>query len=350
VKKQDSRIPIAIVGLSFGKGIIDQLQQPPASSLFRLAAVCDLRREAADESAERYGVKAYHSLQELLRDPSIPAVGLFTRPEGRADLLRQILDAGKDVITTKPFELDPLEAGSVLRHARELGRVIHLNSPSPRLTPDLEQIELWRSEFDLGRLVSARGEVWASYFERADDSWMDDPCLCPAGPMMRLGIYLVNDIIRLAGRIASVNVITSRIRTGRPTPDNALISIVCASGCLASVYASFCVDDGDRYSNGLILNFERGTLYRNVGSDRLFPGSGKAQLSLVTHDHGVRRVAAQRVLDECSGVYQWEQFHQAVQNREPIAETYIEQIVEGVQLLDTIRHQTTAAPLVAAHP
>ena len=72
------------------------------------------------------------------------------------------------------------------------------------------------------------------------------PLTLAGGAMMRLGIYLINDIIQLAGPLEQVSLIGSRVRTGRPTFDNAMLTMSCASGCLASVYASFCVDDGDR--------------------------------------------------------------------------------------------------------
>lgn len=334
---QDPRISIAIVGLSFGGGIVEQLLQQPASSLFVLKGVCDLQRKVADAYASRFGVATYYSLEEVLRDPEIEAIGLFTRPHDRGELMRQILAAGKHIITTKPFELDVSEAASTLELAQRTGRIIHLNSPGPELTPDMEQIERWRSEFDLGRLVSARGEVWASYFEKADGSWMDDPHHCPAGPMMRLGIYLINDIVRLGGPISTAHVQTSHIRTGRPTPDNAMLAFTCESGCLASVYASFCVEDGDRYSNGLTLNFERGSIYRNVGKERHPSGEGKAHLSLIIESMGRRQVAAERVLDDCLGVYQWKAFHAAIRERQPMAADYVTCILEGVRLLEVLR-------------
>ena len=50
--------------------------------------------------AERLGVKAYTDLDELVADPDIPAIGLFTGPVGRADLVRRIIRAGKDVMMT----------------------------------------------------------------------------------------------------------------------------------------------------------------------------------------------------------------------------------------------------------
>lgn len=328
---------LAIVGLSFGRHIIHLLQQPEVARYFKLVAVSDLRKKLADETAAQYGVKAYYSLEQVLQDDSIAVVGLYTQPNGRARLLREILRSGKDVMTTKPFELDADEAEDVLAEARRLNRVVHLNSPSPEPTRDMLQIQTWSENFDLGRLVSARGEVSASYFEDCDGSWMDDSNLCPGGAMMRLGIYLINDIIRLAGPIDQCNLMGSRVRTGRPTPDNALLTMSCAHGCLASVYASFCVDDGNRYSNGLTLNYERGTIYRNIGANCPAPQLGTAHLSLVMREEEDCRIVAKNEVAEISGLYQWENLHRAIVNAESIHDDYVQKIVEGVRILSIMR-------------
>ena len=117
----------------------------------------------------------YTDLDKLLQNEEIPTIGLFTGPVGRAGLLDRIIEAGKDVITTKPFENDPAAATDVLEEAKRLGRVIHLNSPNPGLSPDLAAIQRWRNELDMGAPVAARADVWAHYREEADGSWYDDP-------------------------------------------------------------------------------------------------------------------------------------------------------------------------------
>jgi len=332
-----SPIPLAIVGLSFGRHVLGLLQQSPAARLYKLVAVCDLQENLTQEVAACYNVKAYSSLDQVLEDESIQAVALYTQPSGRAKLISKILHAGKHVMTTKPFELEAEAAEAVLREAQSMDRVIHLNSPGPELTRDLIQIQSWAEEFDLGRLVGARGEIWAPYFEKADGSWMDDPWACPGGAMMRLGIYLVNDIIHLAGAVDQVTLNGTRIRTERPTPDNALLTMTFASGCLASVYASFCVDDGDRYSNGLVLNYERGTIYRNIGTPRDLPKSDKANLTLVMRDGETRHIMEEKALHDVFGVYQWENFYRAIVQRKSIEDSYIQKIVEGVKVVEAMR-------------
>jgi predicted dehydrogenase len=324
---------IAVVGLNFGRHIVREITEGEGAEHLRLAAVCDLREDVAQEVAREKGVKAYSELEEVLGDPDIPAVGLFTGPEGRADLIRRIIYAGKDVLTTKPFELDPDAALKVLREARELGRVVHLNSPAPLAPPDLAQIQAWVRQYELGRPVACRADVWVSYREKADGRWLDAPDKCPVAPIFRLGIYLINDLVCLFGPAVKVQVLHSRIFTGRPTPDNAQLGILFQNGALANVYASFCIDDKQYYQNSLVLNYQSGTVYRNIGPLENPMESDTTQLSLAARNGEETNLTEFVTLDGHPGVYQWEAFVRAVRGEKLADEVTPEQIVAGLKVI-----------------
>lgn len=307
-----NRIDIAMVGLNWGDAIIrDQILNGPASKFFRLAAVCSKEKDRVDACASAYGVKGYYKLDDLLNDGNFPAVCLMTGPFGRAALIRKIVEAGKHVMTTKPMEVDPAAALQVLELAKSLGRVVHLNSPTPLPSPDVAQILQWRKELALGRPIAARADIWANYREAADGSWYDDPEKCPVAPIFRLGIYLINDLIRLIGRPVAVSVMSSRLRTGRPTPDNAQISLLFENGAMANIFSSFCVNDAQWWLSSLTLNHENGTVYRNVGPSLHGAPRKHPELSVVINrdgaPHTLRTVAEGSTED-----YQWEAFRRAI--------------------------------------
>ena len=310
--------------MNYGRWIIESLTDPEkAGRFFQLEAVCDLDSARVEEIVAKTGARDL-TFEQLLADPDIPAVGLFTGPAGRAELIRKIIRAGKDVMTTKPFELDVESAVDVLDEARRLGRIVHLNSPSPLPPLDLVQIGKWREEYDLGSAVGCLAETYASYHEKADGGWYDDPARCPVSPVFRIGIYLINDLVQLFGEPESVQVLTSRIRTGRPTPDNAQMGILFKNGAIANVFASLCVDDGQRWSDSLALHFEKGTIYRNVGP-LVFGGGpeGTVALHLVAARPESEPAVETIRLETRSGQYQWEAFYRATQGEKletPIAE------------------------------
>ncbi len=331
------RIKLGMVGLNFGRKLIESnFRNGPASTFFDLSAVCDLNQQRANAVGEELGVSVHHSLESLLEDPDISALALITGPAKRAKYIRQIIESGKDVMTTKPLELDSSAALQVLQLARELGRVVHLNSPAPFPSPDLSQILEWQSSHELGRPIAARADVWASYREEADGSWYDDPELCPAAPIFRLGIYLINDLIRLIGNPVSVSVMESRILTGRPTSDSAQLSLRFENDALATIFGSFCVNDGHWWRNSLTLNYENGTVYRNVGPTWGFDPRFEPELELVTYDGTVQQVKKKGIKGS-SEDYQWGAFYQAIQGQPQRGELGPEQMAISLRVIEAMK-------------
>ena len=330
---ESSPIALVAVGLNYGRHVVEALMQDGGDPHVRLVGLCDLDRAKAEALAQKHGgLPVYADLDAVLADPDVDAVGLYCGPSGRAALLSKIIRAGKHVMTTKPFETDVSAAAAVLDEAAALGRVIHLNSPNPGTSPDLVIIAKWRDQFDLGMPVAARADVWTHYRDESDGSWYDDPQRCPVAPVFRLGIYLINDLVRIFGRARQVSVLQSRLFTNRPTPDNAQLSIEFASGALANVFASFCVRDGDHYRDGATLNFERGTIYRNVGPER---GESLCELSVVVNDGDweTRRIAAQSAVDVRSGLYDWAGFAAAVRGDADAPGYDAEEILEPLRIV-----------------
>jgi len=302
-----------------------------ASENFELAAVCDINEKRANEMGARSGAQVYYDLDQLLARDDIPAIGLYTGPVGRADLIRKIMHAGKDIMTTKPFELDPDKALAVLKEAKALGRVVYMNSPGPTVPADIRQIELWREKFQLGRPVAVRADVWVSYREKPDGGWYDDPEKCPLAPVFRLGIYLINDLARIFGEAEKVQALKSRIFTGRPTADNAQLGIAYKNGAIANIYASFCVNDGQHYANSMTLNFENGTIYRNMGP-LAFGGGGRKMVVVSRHGEGEPGTETAEFAVG-SGDYQWETFHRAIHGEVIEGEITPEQVVMGLKVV-----------------
>jgi predicted dehydrogenase len=333
---------IGLIGCRFGAYVardMAKLDNPPV----KLAVVCDLNPDLAVPLAKELGVRAESDYKKLLNDPEIKAIGLYTGPVGRAKFIHEILQAGKDVMTTKPFEADPAQAQWILDEARKMGRVIHLNSPGPKVPDSIVTTQKWQREFDLGRPAYFIMSVHASYNEKPDGSWYDDPERCPAAPLFRLGIYLVNDIQALIGKVDSVELVQTRLRTGRPTADNAVLALRMKNGAVGTMVASFCVQDGDHYRNSLQLSFERGTVYRDFGPQRT--GPGRDEMTLIQEKEGKREITATHRAEAGSNGYDWDAFAEAVKNRIPADEVYADRIVSGVEVMKLIADAQRAQPL-----
>lgn len=331
---------LALVGLNFGVHLLKEfLPGGKAFPFFHLAAVCDLNEALARRYGEEQSVPWTTSLDALLGDDSIQVIGLFTSPVGRAALVDKITAAGKHVMTTKPFDTDP-EAAFVLDAARSRGCAVMMNSPQPTAArADLQIIQQWRREFSLGDPVAAHCETWASYRESADGTWFDDPAKCPVAPLFRLSIYALNDLLALFGKVDSVSVMAKRLFTGRPTPDNASALLGMETGMLASLFASFCIDDTDFYQDSMVIHFEHGTIYKNgMRAVRGIPEQPAEEtvLDLIFSKGGQRRIMQNRV-KATTGNYPWAFLHQAISSGDLSCLPNSAQIAEALRVIAALK-------------
>ncbi len=325
-----SKRRIGIVGLGFGAHLIDRsIVSGPGAPFFELGAVCDMHAAKADEFGRKYGVRAYHSLDALLADADIPVIGLFTGPNGRAGLLRKIIRAGRDVMTTKPFEVDPVAAADVLREAAESKRVLHLNSPCASLSDDWRQIMEWQRSYSLGRPLAARHEALYKRLQQADGSWYDDPALCPVAPVMRLGVYGLNDMVRLFGEADTIQVTQSRLFTGRPTPDLAMAMIRFKNGAIGETLDSWCLHP-PRGDISLTVHFESGSVHREIVESAAHGGQPMVRLRIIPGDRRDGEPVETVLLDrqQASDAYQWDVFHRALDG-EPVPDATPHALIVG---------------------
>ncbi len=306
-----------------------------------LRAICDLDEEKARRLGSELGVQVYTQLDAMLADPEIEAIALFTGPVGRAKLISRIMESNRHVLTTKPFELDASESARVLDEARRRGLIIQLNSPGPRPAQDIVAIQNLVRENDLGLPVGFRAETWSRYHEKPNGTWYDDPQACSVAPILRLGIYFLNEFASLFGTPRQVHVMQSRIFTERPTSDHAQISISYEKGALGFVFASFCIEDGQPFRDHITLNYERGTIRRWV--ERLNPDSDLSGDFAVVElqKKGTAPVQIRTEPGAFSGWYQWDAFRDAIRNGAPMSAEDLRNVQFGVNILDAMRVSAT---------
>ncbi len=328
-------IRVGLLGLNFGAGVARQIAG--GISCLDLRAVCDLDAEKSHRIGLELGVQAYRQFDAMLEDPEIEAIALFTGPSGRAKLISRIIESNRHVLTTKPFELDASEAERVLDEARSRGLIIHLNSPSPRPAEDVIAIENLVRQHDLGLPVGFRAETWTRYQEKPNGTWYDDPQACSVAPILRLGIYFLNDFAALFGTPSEVHVMQSRLFTERPTSDHAQMSIAYENGALGFVFSSFCIDDGQPFRDHITLNYQHGTIRRWI--ERRDPQRDlSGDIAVVElQKKGVPPFQICTNPGAFAGWYQWDAFWNAIRSGQPMTEREIRNVKFGVNLLDAMR-------------
>jgi predicted dehydrogenase len=144
-------------------------------------------------------------------------------------------------------------------------------------------------------------------------------------------------MVRLLGLAEKVNVLQSRIFTDRPTPDNAQLSILFKSGAMGNVFASYSIGDGQDHQNSLTMNFENGTVYRNIMEPMQAKlGARPSKLTLIAKDPSGKIIRKAAEFKEMSGRYQWEIFYRAHRGEPFPDEVTPEEVVEGIKILNAM--------------
>ncbi len=106
-------IPIAVIGLGRMGRIYARLLARQIEDA-RLAAVVDVRLEAARTVGETYGVPAYTEFEPVLSDPTIPAVIVATPTATHREVVTAAAQAGKAIFCEKPTALTLEETDAML--------------------------------------------------------------------------------------------------------------------------------------------------------------------------------------------------------------------------------------------
>lgn len=334
------KFKLAVVGLHFGKWLVEnEVLKGNGEPYFELAAVCDTNEPLAKACAAQFRVPFYTSLNALLAaETTIPLILLATGPGGRAKIVSRLIDAGKAVMTTKPFEIDAAAALAVLKKAEKANIPIFLNSPPPVPPQDILCILEWVKQYRLGRLIGYHAGNWANYREVPDGTWYDDPLLCPGAPLLRLGIYCLNDLswFTTAG-IRSLSVHQSKIFTRRPTADNACLSFCHEDGTIGSVYSSFCINDGHPYSQLLQLHFENGSVQRSIACTSC-PKEDFITVSLHTPGQS-KALSEEKTFPKQGAGYRWDCMHKALRGQKPKGQIAPGQVAASIYILQEMQRQ-----------
>jgi predicted dehydrogenase len=140
-----TKLALGILGLGEGRSI---LSAASTSEYCRPHAICDVNEELLARRKIESGVqKATTSLDEMLSDPEIDIVAIYTPDHLHGAHIKSCLVAGKHVICTKPILDDLTQGRELLEVARRSGRRVFVGQSSRFFEPMIHQ----RADFEAGR-------------------------------------------------------------------------------------------------------------------------------------------------------------------------------------------------------
>ena len=169
-----------------------------------VAAVCDIDEDKVKAYAKNHGVANFYTdYNEMMKNEELDAVSVCTWNAAHKDAVIAALRGGADVICEKPMAMNESEAVEMQKVAEETGRLLMIGFVR-RFGNDAEILKKFIDEGTMGDLYFAK----ATYLRRngCPGGWFGDKQYAGGGPLIDLGVHVIDLVRYLAGGPKPVSV------------------------------------------------------------------------------------------------------------------------------------------------
>ncbi len=171
----------------------------------RVVALCDINPDRLAYMGEKWKVaKLYTDMNEMFKDvPEIDAVSVCTWNAAHASCTIAALKAGKHVLCEKPMAMNAAEAEEMANAAKESGKLLMIGFVR-RHGNDCKIVREFIGSDYFGELYYAK----ATYLRRNGNpgGWFGDKSLSGGGPLIDLGVHVIDLVRFLLGNPKPVSV------------------------------------------------------------------------------------------------------------------------------------------------
>ncbi|MGZ4161271.1 MAG: Gfo/Idh/MocA family protein [Neobacillus sp.] len=269
------------------------LPEYKANKNVELVAVCDINEVRVNEVAEKYGVTAYTSYEELLNSGEVDVVSVCTPNYLHAPISIAALQTGIHVLCEKPMATSKQEAEAMIAAAKESGKKLMI-AHNQRFVPSHQRARQLIASGEIGKIYSFRTafghggpEGWSV---DGKESWFFQKEKAFVGSMGDLGVHKT-DLLRylLGEEITEVgSFVETSAKDFADVDDNAVCVLKTESGIIGTLAASWAYvskednstiiygekailrleDDPTnslavQYKNGEVVNYQLGKIQSN---------------------------------------------------------------------------------------
>jgi predicted dehydrogenase len=203
----NASIRIGVVGLGFaGETAIRGFQNVPGAEVVALAG---LEEDRLASLGETYGIPhRYHSYEELVAHEGLDAISIGVPNMLHAPVALAALERGLHVLCEKPLAGTLEDAERMVRAARRVNRVLQVVF-NHRERADIQLLKQSIDDGELGEIYYAK----ASWMRRAGipgvGSWFVNKQLAGGGPLIDLGVHVLDLALYLMGEPSALTVSAS---------------------------------------------------------------------------------------------------------------------------------------------
>ena len=225
----------------------------------KLVGVADRSLASAAKFAERFGVRAFASVDEMLASPEIDCISICTPSGLHVDLALKAAAAGKNILIEKPMALTCEDADRIIeagdKNNVKIGVVFQARTNE--CTKTLKNLV---DSGKLGKIITA--DVFMKYYRSpeyyAQGGWRGTWAMDGGGALMNQGIHSVDLLRYLAGPVKSVYGLARTLRHSIEVEDTVVSAIEFESGALGLIQATTAIHPG--YPRRLSISGVNGTV------------------------------------------------------------------------------------------
>ncbi len=241
-----------------------------ASDRVALTGVCARRPERAAALIEDFDApdgaapRVYRDVAEIAADPDVDFAIVVTPPNARADLVRPLAEAGKDILLEKPVARDLAEARAVVAICADAGVKLGVV-----FQHRMRAASKAAAEFVASGRLGALGLVELSVPWWREQAYYDEPgrgtyARDGGGVLISQAIHTIDLALSLTGPVASVQAMTATTRFhAMEAEDYAVAGLRLANGAVGSLSASTASYPGA--AEWIALHFEKASLRLEAG-------------------------------------------------------------------------------------
>lgn len=203
-----NKLKIGVIGIC---GIASDLHIPALISNkdVEIAALCDIQQEKATAVSQQYGIaRVFADYHELLDLEELDAVDICTPNFLHSSIAVDALNKGKHVFCEKPDAVSVEEVLKMKKASEESGRLLMVMRNN-RFTSHARFTKKFIEEGHMGKIYAAK----CGWVRRRDvpgiGSWFTNKKLSGGGPLIDLGVHMIDLALWFMGNPKPVSVVGS---------------------------------------------------------------------------------------------------------------------------------------------
>jgi len=170
-------------------------------------AACDINKKRAEDFAEKYNIpNVFTDYNEMLKMEEIDAVSVTTWNNIHASASIAALKAGKHVFCEKPLALNAVQAQEMVDAAKKSDKILMVGFVR-RFGDNTKALKDFIDNGDLGKIYYAKTGCLRKWGNPG--GWFSDKKRSGGGPVIDLGVHIIDLVRYLAGKPKAVAVTAS---------------------------------------------------------------------------------------------------------------------------------------------